>query len=149
MTEHDPAHAPATNPATHPADAAVPDDADRLSRRRMLAIGAVGTAAVVSIRPAFAQTAVSVLNCEIPVPGPAQASQYIAADGSLVPAGTAGAFPGSPMPFKGEDVKRALAGGRSLPGTSFDQNQAYLEYIKKLRAGQTGFTCFASITMPR
>lgn len=129
---------------TEPAAAVAPGE----DRRRVLMLGAVGAAAVVSVRPAFAQTAVSVLNCEIPVPGPIDAGKFIAPDGSLVPAGTEGAFPGSPTPFKGEDVRAALQ-GRSLPGTSYEQNQAYLQYIKRLRAGQSGFTCYASIQMPR
>jgi hypothetical protein len=36
-----------------------------------------------------------------------------------------------------------------LPGTSYDQSSAYLNYIRRLRAGQPGFTCYASIQMPR
>src|SRR3546814_2312020 len=47
------------------------------SRRKMLALGAVGVSAALTIRPAFAQTAVSVMNCEIPVPGATAAGQYI------------------------------------------------------------------------
>lgn len=117
-------------------------------RRRVLMLGAVSVAAAVTVRPAFAQTAVSVLNCEIPVPDPLRRGQYIAADGSVVPPGTAGAFPGATRPFRGEDVKAALQ-GRTLPGTSYQQNNAYLNYIRRLRAGQNGFTCFASIQMPR
>ena len=140
MNDRDPTATPPSDPA---ATLAKGED-----RRRVLMLGAVGAAAVVSVRPAFAQTAVSVLNCEIPVPGPVDAGKYIAPDGSLVPAGTEGAFPGSPAPFKGEDVRAALQ-GRSLPGTSYEQNQAYLQYIKRLRAGQSGFTCYASIQMPR
>ena len=61
------------------------------SRRRMLQLGVLGASAVVTIRPALAQTAASVMNCQIPIPDQARAGQYIAADGSLVPAGTAGA----------------------------------------------------------
>ncbi len=118
------------------------------SRRQMLALGAVTASMVVSVKPAFANTAVSIMNCEIPVPDPARAGQYIAADGSLVPAGTKGAFPPFPKPFKGEDVKKAMA-GRSLPGTTYDQSQAYVNYIRKLQMGQSGFTCYASIQMPR
>lgn len=117
-------------------------------RRRVLMLGAATIAASVTVRPAFAQTAVSVLNCEIPVPDPARAHQYIAADGSLVAPGTAGSFPPAPRPFRGEDVRMALS-GRTLPGTSPQQNNAYLNYIRRLRAGQNGFTCFASIQMPR
>lgn len=118
------------------------------SRRRMLALGAVGVSAALTIRPAFAQTAVSVMNCQIPVPDVSGAGKYIDARGNLVAAGTKGAFPGSPRPFTGEEVKRAFR-GQPLPGTTSSQSQAYLEYIRRLRAGQSGFTCFASITMQR
>jgi hypothetical protein len=118
------------------------------NRRGILMLGAAGVTAALTVRPAFAQTAVSVLNCEIPVPAPTSGGQYIAADGSLVAPGTAGAFPPAGRPFRGEDVKAALQ-GRTLPGTSYEQNQAYLNYIRRLRAGQNGFTCFASIQMPR
>lgn len=128
--------------AAHDGDAGVP------SRRRMLALGAAGVSATLTIRPAFAQTAVSVLNCEIPVPGPAGSGQYVDAGGALVPPGTSGAFPGAPRPFTGEEIKRAFR-GQALPGTSHDQSQAYLQYIRRLQAGQSGFTCFASIQMPR
>lgn len=118
------------------------------SRRRMLALGAAGVSATMTIRPAFAQTAVSVMNCQIPVPGPTEAGKYIDAAGKLVPPGTKGAFPGSVRPFTGEEVKRAFR-GQSLPGTTYNQSQAYLQYIRRLQAGQGGFTCFASITMSR
>lgn len=124
------------------ADAAVP------SRRKMLALGVAGVSTALTIRPAFAQTAVSVMNCEIPVPDVAGAGRYIDGNGKLVPAGSKGAFPGSPRPFTGEEVKRAFR-GQTLPGTSYEQSQAYLQYIRRLQAGQSGFTCFASIQMPR
>ncbi|WP_336965155.1 hypothetical protein [Sphingobium aquiterrae] len=110
--------------------------------------GAVAASAIVSIRPALASTAASVLNCQIPVPDPARSGNYVAPDGSLVPAGTQGAFPGAGRAFKGEDVKAAL-NGRSLPGTSYEQNQAYLNYIRRLQSGTSGFTCYASLQMPR
>lgn len=116
--------------------------------RRALMLGAVGTAAVVSIRPALAQTAASVLTCEIPVPDPARAGQYIAADGKLVPPNTPGAFPPAARPFKGEDVRLALNGGQ-LPGTDYERSRAYLQYIRRLQSGTSGFTCFASLQMPR
>lgn len=119
-----------------------------LSRRRALQLGAIGAATVVSIRPALAQTAGSILNCDIPVPGPQGAGQNIAMDGSLVPSGTAGSFTGAYRPFKGEDVKNALRGG-TLPGTSYEQSQAYVNYIRRLQQGQSGFTCYASLQMPR
>jgi len=118
------------------------------SRRKMLALGAVGVSAALTIRPAFAQTAVSVMNCQIPVPDVSGAGKYIDAQGKLVAAGTKGAFPGAPRPFTGEEVKRAFR-GQMLPGTSYNQSQAYLQYIRRLQAGQSGFTCFASITMQR
>ena len=60
-----------------PAENPVQDEEGVPSRRRMLALGAVGVSAALTIRPAFAQTAVSVMNCEIPVPGPTGAGQYI------------------------------------------------------------------------
>lgn len=118
------------------------------SRRRLLQLGAIGAVTVVSVRPALAQTAGSVLNCQIPVPGPHGAGQNIAADGSLVPPGTQGSFRGSFRPFTGEEVKRALR-GQNLPGTTYDQSQAYIRYIQRLQTGQSGFTCFASLQMPR
>ena len=72
----------------------------------------------------------------------------VAADGTLVAPGTQGAFPPAPVPFKGEDVKRALQGG-TLPGVSSEQSNAYLQYIRRLQSGTSGFTCFASLQMPR
>jgi len=116
--------------------------------RRALMLGAVGASAIVSIRPALAQTAASVVTCEIPVPDPGRAGTYIAADGSLVPPGTAGAFAPAGKAFKGEDVKVALGGGQ-LPGTSYEQSRAYTNYIRRLQSGTSGFTCFASLQMPR
>ncbi len=118
------------------------------SRRKMLALGAIGVSAALTIRPAFAQTAVSVMNCQIPVPGPTGAGKYIDTNGKLVAPGTKGAFPGSARAFTGEEVKRAFR-GQTLPGATYDQSQAYLQYIRRLQAGQSGFTCFASIQMPR
>jgi hypothetical protein len=118
------------------------------ARRQMLKLGAIGAAAVVTVRPAMAQAAVSVLNCQIQIPDPASGTSYIAADGSLVPHGTAGAFAAPARAYTGEEVKAGLAGG-SLPYTPSDASQAYLNYIRKLRSGQSGFTCFASIQMPR
>ncbi|MES1975785.1 MAG: hypothetical protein V4472_25285 [Pseudomonadota bacterium] len=118
------------------------------TRRRALMLGAVGATAIVSIRPALAQTAASVVTCEIPVPDPGRAGSYIAADGTLVPAGTPGAFAPAGKAFKGQDVKAALGGGQ-LPGTSYDQSRAYTNYIRRLQSGTSGFTCFASLQMPR
>jgi hypothetical protein len=124
------------------------NDVAGTTRRRALMIGATGAVAVVSIRPALAQTAASVAHCEIPVPDAGRAGSFVSADGTLVPSGTAGAFPGPGHPLKGEDVKSALAGGQ-LPGTTSDQSRAYTNYIRKLQSGTSGFTCFASLQMPR
>ena len=82
------------------------------------------------------------------MPDPSRAGRYIAPDGSLVAPGTAGAVPPASRPFKGEDVKQALSGG-TLPGTSYEQNRAYTAYIRRLQSGTSGFTCFASLQMPR
>ncbi|MES3151461.1 hypothetical protein [Sphingomonas faeni] len=133
---------PDTDPAAEP-ETAMP------SRRRVLALGAVTAGAVMSIRPALAQTAGSVLNCQIPVPDPSRAGGYIDADGKVVPSGTRGAFPPATRPFRGEDVHRSMASGNNLPGTDSDRSRAYIKYIRRLQRGQGGFTCFASLQMPR
>src|SRR3954462_5478945 len=120
------------------------------SRRVVLALGAAAASTVVTIRPALAQTAGSVLNCEIPVPAPeAGAGNFIAADGSLVPASTAGAYPPLSRPLKGEEVKAMLNGGRAPGGDDAEAAQAYANYIRRLQAGMSGFTCYASLQMPR
>ena len=124
-------------------------DASQPSRRVVLALGAAAASTVVTIRPALAQTAGSVLNCEIPVPAPQAAGQFIAADGSLVPAGTEGAFPPAPRALTGEEVKVMLRGGPSPAGIDSQSAQAYTNYIRRLQAGMSGFTCYASLQMPR
>ena len=118
------------------------------SRRQLLMGGAVAASAIVSIRPALANTAASVLNCTIPVPDQGRTGNYIAPNGQVVPAGTPGAFPSAGRSFTGEQVRQALR-GRPLPGTAYDQNQAYLNYIRRLQSGTSGFTCYASLQMPR
>ncbi|MGI4731635.1 MAG: hypothetical protein ACRYFW_07805 [Janthinobacterium lividum] len=124
-------------------------DASVPTRRRALMLGAVGAAAVVSIRPALAQAHASVMTCEIPVPDAGRAGSYIAADGSTVASGTAGAFAPPGHAIKGEDVRRAMANGGSLPGVDYQRSQAYMNYIRRLQRGTGGFTCFASLQMPR
>jgi hypothetical protein len=119
-----------------------------MNRRRALQLGAVGATAMMTIRPAMAQTVGSVLKCQIPVPSPSQAGKFIAPDGSLVAPGTAGAFRGSSVPFTGQQVKQALRGA-PLPGANSAQSSAYLNYIKRLQYGQAGYTCYASLQMPR
>lgn len=118
-------------------------------RALLLCMGAVAGSAIVSIRPALAQSAASVLNCQIPVPDPARADRYVAPDGSLVAPGAEGAFAGAGRPFTGEEVKAGLHQGRMLPGTGYEQNRAYLNYIRRLQSGTSGFTCYASLQMPR
>ena len=132
-------------PQTDPAPAG---DRPVSPRRRVLMLGAVGAGAVLSIRPALAQTAGSVMNCEIPVPDAGHHGMSVAADGSLVASGTPGSFPGSGRAFKGQEVKQALSGAQ-LPGTNYESNRAYMNYIRRLQRGQGGFTCFASLQMPR
>ena len=139
---------PTSTPETGPDAAADVPPEGVPTRRRLLQLGAIGAGAVVSIRPALAQTAGSVMNCEIPVPDMGHAGGFIADDGSIVPAGTKGAYAPPGRPFKGEEVKRAMA-GYQLPGTSYESNRAYMNYIRRLQRGQGGFTCFASLQMPR
>ena len=119
------------------------------TRRTVLALGAAAASTVVTIRPALAQTAGSVLNCEIPVPGPQAAGQHIAADGSLVAPGTPGAFAPPARPITGEEAKALLQGGLTPHGMDSQSAQAYANYIRRLQSGMSGFTCYASLQMPR
>ncbi|MDT9598433.1 hypothetical protein [Sphingosinicella rhizophila] len=125
------------------------DGEGKPSRRVVLALGAAAASTVVTIRPALAQTAGSVLNCQIPVPAPQAAGQYIAADGTLVAPGTPGSFPPAARPLTGEEVKVMLNGGPSPAGIDSQSAQAYANYIRRLQAGMSGFTCYASLQMPR
>ena len=118
------------------------------SRRTVLMLGAAAASTVVTIRPALAQTAGSVLNCEIPVPGPHAAGSYIAPDGNLVAPGTPGAVPPLARPLRGEEA-RVLLRGSTPPGVNPQSAQAYANYIRRLQAGMSGFTCYASLQMPR
>ena len=116
--------------------------------RRSLMLGAAAASAIISVRPALAQSAASVMNCEIPVPGPHGAGMNIDSYGKLVPRDTPGSFAATGQKFTGEQVKAALRGS-SLPGTSYNQSQAYVNYIRRLQSGQSGFTCYASLQMSR
>ncbi len=118
------------------------------NRRRMLMMGAVAATTAVSVRPAMAQTSSSVLTCTVPIPGPHGAGQNVAPDGSLVPRNTPGSFNPYGRRFRGEDLRHAVR-GRTLPGTTYQETRAYVKYIKRLRSGQSGFTCFASIQTRR
>jgi hypothetical protein len=123
-------------------------EAPEPTRRVVLALGAAAASTVVTIKPALAQTAGSVLNCEIPIPAPQAAGSYIAPDGSLVPAGTQGAVPPLPRPLTGEEAKQLLSGSTPA-GVDAEAAQAYANYIRRLQAGMSGFTCYASLQMPR
>ena len=82
----------------------------------VLVLGAAAASTVVTIRPALAQTAGSVLACEIPIPAPNAAGSFISDQGDLVPAGTPGAHPPLPRPLKGEEAKQLLRSGHHAAG---------------------------------
>lgn len=124
------------------------DNSPKATRRRALMLGAASASAIVTIRPALAQTGASVTNCEIPVPDAGRAGMYVAPDGQMVAPGTPGAFPPPGRSFTAQEVKRALNGG-TLPGTDYERSRAYTNYIRRLQSGTSGFTCFASLQMPR
>lgn len=115
------------------------------SRRRMLMMGAATASSIVSVKPAMAQAQVSILNCEIPVPGPHAAGQYFDIDGNLVPPDTPGAITPPNRSYTGEQVKNAMNGGWLDGAPDAEANRAYLKYINRLQPGQSGFTCFVSI----
>jgi hypothetical protein len=117
------------------------------SRRTVLALGAAAASTVVTIRPALAQTAGSVLNCQIPVPAPQAGGNHIAQDGSLVPPGTPGSFAPAHRPLTGEEVRVMLHGGGTPAGMDPQAAQAYANYVRRLQAGMSGFTCYASLQM--
>jgi hypothetical protein len=119
------------------------------SRRTVLVLGAAAASTVITVRPALAQTAGSVLTCEIPVPGPQAGGSYIGPDGSLVAAGTPGAAPPLARPLTGEEAKALLRNGVTPAGADPRSAQAYANYIRRLQAGMSGFTCYASLQMPR
>ena len=119
------------------------------SRRTVLVLGVAAASTVVTIRPALAQTAGSVLNCEIPVPQPAAGGRYISPRGELVAPGTPGAAPPLAHALRGEEVKHLLRSGTTPAGVDPQSAQAYANYIRRLQAGMSGFTCYASLQMPR
>jgi hypothetical protein len=135
-------------------DRSIPEESEaeglaQPSRRMVLGLGAAAASTVITIRPALAQTAGSVLNCQIPIPEPRQGGNYIAADGSLVAPGTPGAFAPPGRPLTGEEAKVLLRGGMPPAGIDSQSSQAYANYIRRLQAGMSGFTCYASLQMPR
>ena len=42
-----------------------------------------------------------------------------------------------------------MHGGPSPAGLAPDQSRAYINYIRRLQQGQSGFTCYASLQSPR
>lgn len=125
------------------------EEAGGTTRRRALMLGTAGAASVMSIRPALAQAAGSVLMCDIPVPDAGRARGWISKDGQVVVARSPGSFAPPTRPLKGEDVRRAMAGGSNLPGYDYERSRAYLKYVQRLQRGTAGFTCFASVQMLR
>lgn len=136
--------------AGQPAVAMTDEEQALQSRRSLLRMGALGAAAVVTIRPGLAQGAVtSALTCKIGIPLAADSGKWVKKDGSLVAANTnnSWAFPSSPL--KGEDVKNAIKYQTNIPGTVADQTKGYLAYINnKITSGKPGFTCYASLQSP-
>jgi hypothetical protein len=124
------------------------EQAASTGRRAVLMLGAVAASSVVTVRPALASTAASVLNCRIPIPDPGHSGKYIAQDGSLVAPGTQGAYAPPPRPVTGEEA-RSMMNGQTPPGLNPQARQAYVKYIRNLQHGTSGFTCYASLQMPR
>lgn len=147
--------APDMGKAAHDSGEAARDDAghDEASgarrTRRALMLGAAATSAVVTVRPALASAVGSVMNCQIPVPDPRLGrGKWIDKQGAMVDAGTPGAFRPPSRPLKAEDIKKAMAGA-NFPGADYDTSRAYMAYIRKMRSGMSGFTCYQSLQMPR
>jgi hypothetical protein len=134
------------NPEKVPAPAGA-GGAMQTGRRAVLVLGAVAASSVVTIRPALASTAASVLNCKIPIPSPGHAGEYIAQDGQLVPSDTRGAVRPPSRPITGEEARKMI-NGMSPPGFDPSARQAYVNYIRRLQQGTSGFTCYASLQMP-
>ena len=119
------------------------------SRRAVRVIGAAAASTVITVRPALALTAGSVMTCEIPIPQPAAGGSYLSPQGELVAPGTPGAAPPLGRPLRGEEVKNLLRSGTTPAGVDPTSAQAYANYIRRLQAGMSGFTCYASLQMPR
>ncbi len=120
---------------------------DLATRRSMLRLGALGAAAVFTVRPGagLAQTAVSGITCSIPVPQSSQAGKWIKDDGTVVNPNTKNSYQPPSTPIRGEDVKNSLAYGTRYSGYNQSATNAFNNYIKKLTRGVQGFTCYSSI----
>jgi hypothetical protein len=114
----------------------------------MLMLGAASASMVVTIRPALAQTAGIGAHLRDPDSRPkrAEAGSRPTDAGA---ANTAGAFQPPVRPLKGEEVRTVMARGGTYKGASYEQSQAYTNYIRRLQNGMSGFTCYASLQMPR
>ncbi len=134
--------------AERPAAAAPGEAETTQTRRAMLRIGALGTAAVVTVRPGIAHAAVSALTCQIPVPQSTQPNKWIKNNGDVVNPNTGNSYPPPSQPLSGEDVKNSLKYGTNYPGYTSQQTNAYNNYIKKLTMGKQGYTCYASLQSP-
>ncbi|ATE66708.1 hypothetical protein [Rhizorhabdus dicambivorans] len=115
------------------------------SRRGLLRIATLGTAAIVTVKPGIANAAVSGITCSIPVPQSSQAGKWIKKDGTVVNPNTAQSYDPPETPLKGEDVKNSLAYGTRYSGYNQNATNAFNNYIKKLTMGKQGYTCYSSI----
>src|SRR4028119_1924801 len=86
------------------------------TRRTVLALGAIAASTVVTVRPALAQTAGSVLNCQIPVPSPQMGGNPIAMAGTVVRAGTAAAGGPARRPRRASGPQRPAPGPAAASG---------------------------------
>jgi len=142
MRSEDEQHEMVPNPAAGPGI-----EQDGATRRSMLRLGALGAAAVFTVRPGagLAQTAVSGITCSIPVPQSSQSGKWIRSNGDVVNPNTANSFKPPSTPLRGEDVKNSLAYGTRYSGYNQNATNAFNNYIKKLTMGKQGYTCYSSI----
>lgn len=121
------------------------EDGALQSRRGLLRIATLGTAAIVTVKPGIANAAVSAIKCSIPVPQSSQAGKWIKKDGTVVNANTANSFKPPSSPLAGEDVKNSLSLGTRYSGYNQNATDAFNNYIENLSIGKQGYTCYASI----
>lgn len=121
------------------------------SRRAILRLGAVAAPAMLMVKPAMAQTAASVLACEIPLTVP------VNKDGKPVDPTTIRErdiqrgkvfMPPSSGKYFGQEIRDYYNNG-SVPNPNPDAFKAHLKYIKNLQMGDQGYTCFVSIQQTR
>ncbi len=133
-------------PETGPIEPNPGQDEDQLrTRRAMLRIGALGTAAIVTVKPGIANAAVSAITCSIRVPQSSQAGKWIKKDGSVVNPNTNNSFDPPDTPLAGEDIKNSLAYGTRYSGYNQNATDAFNNYIERLTIGKQGYTCYSSI----